>query len=160
MLFMGQEFLSWGYFDPGQPLDWSHAGTFAGIVQLYRDLIHLRRDWYDNTRGLRGQHIHTHHTNNAEKVIAFHRWDRGGSGDDVVVAANFGGTGYPNYRIGFPRGGHWLVRFNSDWKGYDAGFGNWFSYGTDTDGPPQDGMPTSANVGLGPYSVIILSQDH
>ncbi len=159
MLFMGQEFLSWGYFDPGQPLDWSHANTFAGIIQLYRDLIHLRRNWFNNTRGLRGQNVHVHHINNVDNVIAFHRWDQGGNGDDVIVVLNFGNRGYPSYRIGFPRSGHWLVRFNSDWNGYDAGFGNWFSYGTDAHGSPQDGMPTSANVGLGPYSAIILSQD-
>ncbi len=159
MLFMGQEFLSWGAFDPSQPLDWSHADTFPGIVQLYRDLIRLRRDWYGTTRGLRGQHTNVHHTNTTDKVIAFHRWDRGGAGDDVIVVANFGSAAYADYRIGFPRAGHWPVRFNSDWGGYDASFGNWFSYGTDTDGPPRDGMPTSANVGLGPYSVIILSQD-
>lgn len=159
MLFMGQEFLSWGYFDPSQPLDWSHANTFVGIVQLYRDLIHLRRNWFNNTRGLRGQNTHIHHINNTDKVIAFHRWDQGGNGDDVIVVVNFGNRGYPYYTIGFPRSGHWPVRFNSDWNGYDASFGNWFSYGTDANGPPQDLMPTSGNVGLGPYSAIILSQD-
>lgn len=159
MLFMGQEFLSWGYFDPSQPLDWSHANTFGGIVQLYRDLIHLRRNWFNNTCGLRGQHTHIHHINNTEKVIAFHRWDQGGNGDDVIVVLNFGNRGYSHYTIGFPRSGHWQVRLNSDWNGYDASFGNWFSYGTDANGPPQDGMPTSGNVGLGPYSAIILSQD-
>jgi 1,4-alpha-glucan branching enzyme len=159
MLFMGQEFLSWSYFDPSQPLDWSHANTFVGIVQLYRDLIHLRRNWFNKTRGLRGQNTHVHHINNSDKVIAFHRWDQGGNGDDVIVVLNFGNRGYSDYTIGFPRSGHWLVRFNSDWNGYDAGFGNWFSYGTDANGPQQDLMPTSGSVGLGPYSSIILSQD-
>jgi len=159
MLFMGQEFLSWGYFDPNQPLDWSHARTFSGILQLYRDLIHLRRNWFNNTRGLRGKNTNVHHHNDTDKVIAFHRWDQGGNGDDVIVVLNFGNRGYQNYTIGFPRSGHWQVRFNSDWNGYDASFGNWFSYGTDANGPPQDFMPTSGNVGLGPYSAIILSQD-
>ena len=55
MLFMGQEFLESGWFhnDP-QELDWSKATAHAGIVQLYRDLIHLRRNWSNNTRGLQG----------------------------------------------------------------------------------------------------------
>lgn len=159
MLFMGQEFLSWSYFDPSRPLDWSHANTFAGIVQLYRDLIHLRRNWFNTTRGLRGQNTHIHHINNTAKVIAFHRWDQGGHGDDVIVVLNFANRGYQNYMIGFPSSGHWQVRFNSDWNGYDASFGNWFSYGMEANGPPQDTMPTSGSVGLGPYSAIILSQD-
>jgi len=75
------------------------------------------------------------------------------------VVLNFGNRGYNNYRLGFPRGGRWRVRFNSDWTGYDPSFGNWMSYDTDADGPPQDSMPASANVGLGPYSAIIFSQD-
>lgn len=159
MLFMGQEFLAGGYFDPHRPLDWSQVTTFAGIVQLYRDLMHLRRNWFNTTRGLRGQNIHLHHINNTDKVLAFQRWDQGGHGDDVVIVLNFGNRGYAQYTIGFPREGHWLVRFNSDWNGYDASFGNWFSYGTDANGAAQDGMPTSGNVGLGPYSALILSQD-
>jgi 1,4-alpha-glucan branching enzyme len=159
MLFMGQEFLSWGYFDSEIPLDWSQVDRFPGIVQLYRDLIHLRRNWFNNTRGLRGQHTNVHHVNNSDKVIAFHRWDQGANGDDVIVVANFGDRGYTNYSLGFPRGGQWQVRFNSNWNGYDPAFDNWFSYATDANGSGQDGMPFSGSVGLGPYSAIILSQD-
>jgi 1,4-alpha-glucan branching enzyme len=160
MIFMGQEFLESGYFhnDP-QELDWTKTTTYSGIVNLYRDLIHLRRNWYNNTRGLRGQHVNVHHTNNSAKVLAFHRWDQGGNGDDVVVVLNFANQGYASYTIGFPRGGQWRVRFNSDWNGYSSDFGNWFSYDTEADGGPCDGMPFSGNVGLGPYSAIILSQD-
>ena len=38
-------------------------------------------------------------------MIAFHRWDDGGPGDDVVVVANFGRRAARGYRIGFPRPG-------------------------------------------------------
>jgi 1,4-alpha-glucan branching enzyme len=159
MLFMGQEFLSWGYFDPDRPLDWSNAVTFVGLTQLYRDLIHLRRNWFNNTRGLQGNNINVHHVNNVDKLIAFHRWDRGGVGDDVLVVCNFSNREYLDYTIGFPRSGQWRVRFNSDWNGYDASFGNWFSYDTATTQYSRDAMPCSANVGIGPYSALILSQD-
>ena len=159
MLFMGQEFLSWGQFDDDRQLDWSNATRFPGIIQLYRDLIHLRRNWFNNTRGLRGQNVHVHHLNNSDKVIAYHRWDQGGNGDDTVVVLNFANRSYSSYHIGFPRSGRWRVRFNSDWNGYDGFFGNWASYDTDASGLPQDSMPTSADIGLGPYSAIILSQD-
>ena len=159
MLFMGQEFLSWGQFDDDRQLDWSNATRFPGIIQLYRDLIHLRRNWFNNTRGLRGQNVHVHHLNNSNKVIAYHRWDQGGNGDDTVVVLNFANRSYSSYYIGFPRSGRWRVRFNSDWNGYDGFFGNWASYDTDASGLPQDSMPTSAGIGLGPYTAIILSQD-
>ena len=100
-----------------------------------------------------------HHTNNGAKVLAFHRWDQGGNGDDVIVVLNFANQGYGSYTIGFPRGGLWRVRFNSDWSGYSADFGNWFSYDTEAAGAGCDGMPFSGNVGLGPYTAIVLSQD-
>ena len=159
MIFMGQEFLAQGWFNDNAPLDWSNATTFAGITQLYRDLIRLRRNWFNNTRGLCGQNVHVHHINNTDKVVAFHRWDQGGSGDDVIVVLNFGHQGYTSYAIGFPRGGRWRVRLNSDWAGYDADFRNWFSDDTEAHGPAADGMPVSGAVGLGPYTAIILSQD-
>ncbi|HEY6347858.1 MAG TPA: alpha-amylase family glycosyl hydrolase [Candidatus Angelobacter sp.] len=159
MIFMGQEFLAWGQFDDDHQLDWSNAAKFPGIIQLYRDLIRLRRNWFNNTKGLRGQNVNVYHVNNGDKVIAYHRWDQSGNGDDTVVVLNFANRGYNNYHIGFPRGGHWRVRFNSDWNGYDGSFGNWLSYDTDANGAPQDSMPASADVGLGPYSAIVLSQD-
>ncbi|MGO9988671.1 MAG: alpha-amylase family glycosyl hydrolase [Steroidobacteraceae bacterium] len=159
MIFMGQEFLCGGWFNPDAPLDWSNAAQLPGIIMLYRDLIRLRRDWFNNTRGLRGQNIHLHHIDDGNKVIAFHRWDQGGSGDDVVVVLNFSTQGFANYTIGFPRSGLWRVRFNSDWNGYDASFGNSPSYDTSADGGPYDSMPFSANMGFGPYSAVILTQD-
>jgi 1,4-alpha-glucan branching enzyme len=126
---------------------------------MYRDLIHLRRNWYNNTRGLRGQHVNVHHVNHNDKVIAFHRWDNGGSGDDVVVVVNMSSRGFDSYHIGFPRAGLWKVRFNSDWNGYSADFGNHASYDTSAQVGGRDGMAYNGNVGIGPYTAVILSQD-
>jgi 1,4-alpha-glucan branching enzyme len=159
MIFMGQEFLCGGWFDPSAPLDWSNAAKFPGITLLYRDLIQLRRNWFNNTRGLRGQSIHLHHVDNGNKVVAYHRWDHGGSGDDVVVVLNFSAQGFTNYTIGFPRSDVWRVRFNSDWNGYDASFGNFPSYDTSAGGVPYDSMPFSGNIEVGPYTAVILTQD-
>jgi len=160
MIFMGQEFLENGWFhnDP-QELDWSKATTNAGILELYRDLIRLRRNWFNTTRGLRGQQTNVFHMNDAAKVLAFHRWDQGGAGDDVIAVLNFANQAYPSYTIGFPRSGRWRVRFNSDWNGYSPDFGNWSSYDTEAAGSPLDNMPFSGSVGVGPYTAIILSQD-
>lgn len=159
MIFMGQEFLCGGWFDPNAPLDWTNATRFPGITLLYRDLIQLRRNWFNNTRGLRGQSIHLHHVDNGNKVIAYHRWDHGGNGDDVVVVLNFSAQGFTNYTIGFPRSDVWRVRFNSDWNGYDASFGNFASYDTSAGDIPYDSMPYSGNIEVGPYSAVILTQD-
>jgi 1,4-alpha-glucan branching enzyme len=47
------------------------------------------------------------------KLLAFHRLDKGGPGDDVVVVANFENQPRGNYNIGFPRSGPWRLRLNS-----------------------------------------------
>jgi len=160
MIFQGQEFLEDRYFRDSAPLDWAKLDTYAGINALYRDLIRLRRNWFDQTRGLRGQQINVHHVNDTDKVIAFHRWENGGPGDDVVIVANFGNRSYDSYALGFPRAGDWRVRFNSDWQGYSPDFGNQLGYDTSAGDGSRDGMPFQANVGVGPYSVLILSQDN
>jgi 1,4-alpha-glucan branching enzyme len=160
MIFQGQEFLEDGYFQDTDPLNWARLHAFQGINLLYRDLIRLRRNWFNQTRGLRGQHINVHSVNNADKVIAFHRWENGGAGDDVVVVANFADRSYDSYTIGMPHEGQWRVRFNSDWQGYSADFGNHMGYDTVAGGDPMNNMPYQANVGIGSYSVIILSQDN
>lgn len=160
MLFMGQEFLESGYFHNNpQPLDWSKTKTYAGIFKLYQDLIHLRRNWFNNSRGLSGQNINVHHTNNDAKLIALHRWEHGGAGDDVIVVLNCANNAYLSYTIGFPLAGLWRVRFNSDSKDYSADFQNTDSYDTYANGLPADGMPCSGNIAVGAYTAIILSQD-
>lgn len=159
MIFQGQEFLEDGFFSDSDPLTWDKLGPFGGIKNLYGDLIKLRRNWFNNTRGLRGENVNVHHVNNGSKVIAFHRWQGGGPGDDVVIVANFSTNQFSNYKVGFPRGGLWRVRFNSDWNGYSSDFGNAAVFDTDANGPAMHGMAQSATVTtLAPYSVVIFSQ--
>ena len=159
MIFQGQEFLESGDFSDATPLDWTKQGTFGGILAMYRDMIRLRRNWFNNTAGLKGRSLNLFHVNDAAKVIAFHRWDQGGPGDDVIVVVNLANQSYDSYSIGFPRDGLWKVRFNSDWNGYSSDFTNHPSYDTAAAQPGRDGMPYSGNVGIGPYTAVILSQD-
>ncbi len=160
MIFEGQEVLEDGFFADSDPVDWTKLTTYAGIQTMYRDLIRLRRNWYDTTRGLRGNNINVHHVNDTNKVIGYHRWQNGGAKDDCVVIANFANASYASYNLGFPRGGTWRVRFNSDWNGYSADFANTNSYDTTANAGAKDGMSYNANIGIGPYSIIILSQDN
>ncbi|HJR78067.1 MAG TPA: alpha-amylase family glycosyl hydrolase [Nitrospiraceae bacterium] len=159
MLFQGQEFLEDEWFRDTDPLDWKKKRRYGGIVRLYRDLIRLRRNWSDGTRGLRGQHVHVFHVNNQDKVIAFHRWEHGGPGDDVVVVVNMADRAYDAYTIGFPRSGLWTVRFNSDWRGYSEDFNNQPSLDTMAEPGERDGLPSHGSLGLGRYSAVILSQE-
>ncbi|MFH1330190.1 MAG: alpha amylase C-terminal domain-containing protein [Actinomycetota bacterium] len=99
-----------------------------------------------------------HHVDDESKVFAFHRWDRGGPGDDLAVA-NLADRAYPGHTAGFPREGRCRVRFNSDWLRYDPSFGGQHGYDTDARPGEWDGLPFHGDVGLGPYSVLILSQE-
>ena len=160
MLFQGQAMLEDEWFRDDDPLDWSKRERFGGIFQLYSDLVQLRRNWFDSTRGLRGQGVNVHHVNDHDKVIAFERWDQGGPRDSVLVVANFSSRAFWSYRVGAPRGGQWRVRFNSDWQGYDHAFGD--HPATDAwadDARDADGMPASLELSIGPYTALILSQD-
>ena len=161
MLFQGQELLEWGSWSDRTPLDWSRLERFGGIWALYQSLIQLRRNSFGTSRGLIGQHVNVFHVNENDKLIAFHRWSEGGPGDDVVIVLNFSIRTYQSYTIGFPRVGTWFVRFNSDWNGYSQDFGSTPGYDT-TAGRAvwgdTDGLFAAGNIGIGPYSALILSQ--
>jgi 1,4-alpha-glucan branching enzyme len=158
MIFQGQEFLEGGWFRDTVPVDWDQNVEFRGIVRLYCDLIGLRLDRGGITRGLCGQFTQMIHSNDALKVIAFHRWDRGGPADDVVVVANFLHEPQDGYVIGFPVGGTWTLRFNSDWQGYSEAFRSHPSADVVAVPGNHDGLPYHAPLSIGPYSVLIFSQ--
>jgi 1,4-alpha-glucan branching enzyme len=158
MIFQGQEFLQGEWFRDTVPLDWDQCDDFRGIVRLYRDLIRLRLNHDGTARGLCGQHIQTHHLHDERKVIAYHRWDKAGPGDDVVVVANFLHEPQFGYVVGFPAGGAWKLRFNSDWKGYSDDFEGHPSTDVVALAGEHDGLPWYGSLSVGPYSVLIYSQ--
>ena len=158
MLFQGQEFLEGEWFRDTVPLDWDQRDEFRGIVRLYRDLIRLRLNRDGFTRGLCGQFTQVHHLNEERKVIAFHRWDRGGPGDDVVVVANFLGQAQDGYLIGLPAPGIWKLRFNSDWQGYSEVFEGHQSWDLSAQAGERDGLPCQGELSIAPYSALVFSQ--
>jgi 1,4-alpha-glucan branching enzyme len=162
MIFQGQEMLETRAFNffTAVNTDFTRADDpkFKGIVQMYRDLIALRRNSAGTTVGLTGQHLNVFHVDNGNKTLAYHRWENGGTGDDVVVVANFANSAQNNLNIGFPRGGMWHIRFNSGATVYDAGFTNGDSFDTMANSGGKDGMNFNANVSVGAYSLVIFSQ--
>lgn len=115
MIFQGQEIMAGGSFNDWEAIDWSKAARHRGIVLAYADLIALRK----TDGGLSGENINLMHVDETNRVLAYHRWDKGGAKDDVVVVINFGNILHDNYQLGLPRNGAWQVRFNSAWKGYN-----------------------------------------
>jgi 1,4-alpha-glucan branching enzyme len=162
MIFQGQEMLETRDFGFKTPtaVDFERAADpkFKGIAQMYRDLIALRRNLARQTGGLTGQNLNVFHLDDSNKTLAYHRWETGGAGDDVVVVANFSNVPLPTLNVGFPRGGEWHVRFNSGAQVYDPSFNNGDSFDTVANPGGKDGLNFNAKVGVGPYSVVILSQ--
>ena len=159
MLFQGQPLLEDKWFSDTDPLDWSRLERFGGYVDLHRDLIQLRRNFNDQTRGLRGQHVELLRVDEEKKVIVFHRWQDGGPRDSVVVAVSFSARHHDDYAVGFPAAGEWIPRFNSDWKGYDEEFSDKTVVTVSTQEGEYDGKPQFIQLGLAPYSAIIYSQN-
>lgn len=159
MLFQGQEFLEDDWFRDQDPLDWSKRERFSGILHLYRDLISLRLNRGDRTKGLTGQEVNVYHVNIEDKLIAYHRWDTGGLHDSVVVVANFSANPHEDYMIGMPANGEWVVRFNSDSTVYDLEFGDFGHAAVYAEPTERDGLPAQATFRIAPYSACILSQE-
>ncbi len=105
MIWMGEEFgePSDKSMDP-RPLHWELLGNEAN-AQLYHyvsGLIFLRK----TTGALKSENIEIIHTDPENKVLAWKRWDDGGS--VVAVVANFGDNPLSNYNIpNFPADGEW-----------------------------------------------------
>ncbi len=159
MIFEGQELLEDRWFQDKDPIDWSRVEDEHGILGMYRDLIALRRNLSGVTRGLCGQNIHTYHFDDVVKIVAFHRWDKQGPTDSVVVVVNMVNQNCDGYVIGFPRAGLWKTRFNSDSYKYGPNFANHTTPDVETYEGKIDGLPCSGKISIGPYTVVIYSQD-
>lgn len=159
MLFQGQEFLQGEWFRDDVPLDWHQRNEFRGIVRLYRDLIALRRNRYGSTRGLTGEHVQVTHINEGSGVLVFQRWAEGGPGDHVLVVVNLTNTAHHDYVIGVPSGGRWKLRLNSDAQRYSPEFEGFGAKDLDAHPGEYDGLSHQALIAIGPYSVLLYSQD-
>jgi 1,4-alpha-glucan branching enzyme len=153
MLLQGSEFLQEGAFNDWQMLEWDKTTQFAGIVLAHQHLINLRLDRYGNVGGLAGPHCAVFHANNEDRVIAYHRWDTGGGGDDTLVIINASDQQYEDYALQLPINGEWHVRFNSSWKGYSPDFHETKISTVTTDATGAITLP------LADYNVLILSRN-
>ena len=159
MIFEGQELLEDHWFQDKVPIDWSRTEDEQGILGMYRDIIALRRNLSGVTRGLCGQNIHIYHFDDGAKIIAFHRWDKQGPTDSVLVVVNMMNQNRDDYVIGFPRAGLWKTRFYSDSYKYDPKFANHPAPDVEAREEKFDGLPCSGKISIGPYTVVIFSQD-
>jgi 1,4-alpha-glucan branching enzyme len=153
MIFEGQEMLEDQPFDSSRAVNWAKTNTYSSVVQLYRDLIRLRRNLDGDVPGLKGEACSMLQVDNANKLVAYRRWKSGTANQDVVVIANFANVARSNYSLPFPQAGNWYAHFNSDSTRYGADYGNIGSSVVTA----QGANPTGA-ITIGPYSALVLSQ--
>ncbi len=152
MLFQGQEFMEKGCFSNWRALDWEQPAHHSGIVQLYKDLVALRRNTRQQTAGLQGKTIHFFARDEDAKVLAYARSDKGGARDTTFIVCNMSNQSLTDYKLNFPNDGIWHVRLNSDWQGYGHDFN-----GTEADSVTVH--DSNATIAIGPYSFLIFSQE-
>ena len=135
---------------------------------FFADLIRLRLNLDGVSQGLKGGNFAITHIHPAKElpIIAIHRWDKGGPGDDVIVVMNFSNVSFKKkgYWINFPRGGTWFVRICSEGTSYwfkEKPFGTKFQSKiyTELDNNRNDGYMFSGQLFLKKYSMLILSQE-
>lgn len=162
MIFQGDEFLDPSWLDNKTTLNWANDETWAGIVQLYGNLVGFRINAGGTSPGLADPDLNIYQQDRTSDVLVYDRYNKSAPGtDDVIVVANLSSTVFNGneYKIGLPNGGTWQVLFNSDSTAYSSDFGNVGPAGPVTAVKvPFAGQPYSAMVPVGDYSVLILSQ--
>jgi len=153
MLFQGQEFLEDGWFQDTKPLDWDKKEDYHGVVRMFRDLIHLRLNFQNDSRGLSGSQISILYRDDQAKVLAYHRWFDENAEDGIVVVTNF--CREPRALVlNFPKSGDWQLRFNGDSRIYHDEFSN--TLAADVSLPDPEHL--QAELTVGPYSALIYSR--
>jgi 1,4-alpha-glucan branching enzyme len=116
MFLMGEEigavkaFTYDGFLDKREDLYGERKGAGRNLFRFYRDLIRLRRRHHT----LATPSIAVTWVNNADRVLAFHRWK---GPEHYLVVSTLSDTGWPDgYRLAPPSvaTGNWREIFNSD----------------------------------------------
>ena len=141
MLFQGQDFLVRDSFSAETPLDWAMKAANAGTFSLHQDLISLRRNLLNTSKGLQGEGVNVT-IDQDNKVLIIHRWYNGGPGDDVVAIFNFQRSFLSHQEVAFPFEAEWSPAFNSA----DARYHNMFTIVQEAERPRSTGS-TSLPLG-------------
>ena len=157
LIFQGEEFVENEVLAPNLPLQWPLASQFASIRKLWATLASDRANSTGHTPNLAGNGLNIYQVDNTNKFIAYERFDSQTPGA-VIVVANFTGNAEDNVTVGFPAPGTWITRFNSDNKAYSATFTGIGSTTVKAAAKAYSGMPYSGSLTIGPYSLMILSQ--
>ena len=159
LLFMGQEFAQSDEWSHDRSLDWhllEHA-EHSGVQSLVRDINAVYKDtpalWEVDFDGRGFWWIEP---NDADSnVLAFARAGADPARDVLICICNLSPIPRTGYRIGLPRSGRWVERFNSD-SSYYGGTDTGNLGGVEAEALGWHGQPCSAEFMLPPLGVVWL----
>ena len=122
LVFMGQELSEDREFHDDTPLNWQRGEDAFHAFQLYRDLIHLRRNLDGQSAALTGTHARMVKTDETRQLLAYRRYLPGRPKDDLYIVINFSGEPVESYPLTFPKAGQWKLLLNTDDPKYGREF--------------------------------------
>jgi 1,4-alpha-glucan branching enzyme len=162
LLMMGSEFGQGGEWNANSAIDWwlLYEGVYhRGIQQLVEDLNALyasnpplwRGDF--DPRGFSWIDC----SDNQSSVFSFLRTDPD-TGRDLVIVMNLTPVLRHDYRVGFPQGGFWRERLNTD-AGVYGGSNQGNTGGVHVEDFGYHGRPNSARLTLPPLGVLVFEKE-
>jgi len=156
--FMGNEFGQWKEWNHEESLEW-HVLQYpfhSGLQKWLKDLNHFYRAepalYEKDFEGDGFEWIDFHDWEHS--IISFIR--KAGRADDIVlVVCNLTPVPRHNYRVGVPKGGHWVEALNSDSSIY-GGSGQGNLGGADSEARASHGRPYSLSLNLPPLSAVFF----
>ena len=150
LVFMGQELSEDREFHDDTPLNWQRGEDAFHAFQLYRDLVHLRRNSGGQSAALTGTHARVVKTDETKHLLAYRRYLPGRPAEDLYVVINFSGEPVDDYPLTFPQAGQWKLLLNTDDVKYGREFGGVATSSLRTDSAQK------ITVQLAPYSAQIF----
>lgn len=150
LVFMGQDLLEDRDFHDSNPLNWRRGEDAFHAFQLYKDLVHLRRNLDKRSEALTGTHTRMVRVDEERKLIAYRRHLPGRPKDDIYVVINLSGEPVKDFPLIFPQAGEWHILLNTDDPKYGRGFTGIATKNLRTD------TTQKIAVSLAPYSAQIF----
>ncbi|MBU1693809.1 MAG: DUF3459 domain-containing protein, partial [Verrucomicrobia bacterium] len=121
LILMGNEFQESGPFHDDRPLDWGKKQRHAGLFNLHRDLIRLRRNLGGRSEALKGMNIRVPLVNRSRNMLVYWRWHERAPGRPLVVVINLSGQALEEEAVPFPAPGPWDTLVDTEWARYGGG---------------------------------------
>jgi len=156
LIFMGQEMLEDKEFHDSNALDWKRGLRAAQTFQLWRDLVHLRRNLEGRGASLTDTRVRVLEADKKKGLLVYRRSTPGRAEEDLIVVINLLPDPIEKAPVWFPHAGEWRMVFSTDDPRYGSDFSGVSTTDTRTDASQK------LSLHMAPYSaqIFALSKAH